>query len=185
MTLNRQAKQRLARKDRKARNVAGKELKAIQRQRNLVELGKTLVAHDETTEVDGKPVTTKVYDLPPTGPKNGRGRVKEPQQMRAYNNSASLVWIGGKTHPTQGMQHKTRPGEKELHLEAIGEDGGRTFAKEVAKAQSVPVPLDQIPELGVPIVPTIGAFADHDPAQGAAIDHSIATGEPLFAEPQQ
>ena len=26
----------------------------------------------------------------------------------------------------------------------------------------------------------IGEFADHDKQQGAAIDHSIATGEPLF-----
>ena len=29
---------------------------------------------------------------------------------------------------------------------------------------------------------TIGQFADRDPKQGEAIDHSIATGEGLFAE---
>lgn len=32
--------------------------------------------------------------------------------------------------------------------------------------------------------PVIGEFADHDPQQGAAIDHSIATGEPLFDDSQ-
>ena len=36
--------------------------------------------------------------------------------------------------------------------------------------------------LGEPL--TIGEFADRDPEQGAAIDHSVATGEPLFAVPE-
>jgi hypothetical protein len=35
------------------------------------------------------------------------------------------------------------------------------------------------------VIATIGEFADHDPAQGAAIDHSIATGKGLFAEPMR
>ena len=39
-------------------------------------------------------------------------------------------------------------------------------------------------KLTKPIKTTIGEFADRDPKQGAAIDHSIATGAPLFASSQ-
>jgi hypothetical protein len=78
-----------------------------------------------------------------------------------------LTWLNGKQYAHHGAQSKTRPGNKELHAEA-----------NIANAAFVPpgfVPVD-------PTKVTIGEFADHDPQQGAAIDHSIATGEPLFAE---
>jgi hypothetical protein len=58
-----------------------------------------------------------------------------------------------------------------------------TFVQAVVEdnAQESPVPQQSSGiERGTPV--TIGQFTDHDPEQGAAIDHSIATGGPLFED---
>jgi len=204
-SLNKQAKNRLKRLDRKFYNIGKKIMKARDRRLALVALGKTLVPGKRTVTVGFKEVevprqrkkvlqrVTEVKDvlvLPKTGPKTGRGQVKEPTQFHiTYGNSTSLAFISGKTYRHHGAQRKTRPGEKELRIEANVANGIGELARQESKAREPKtpnisiVPLDHA--LAEPVEVTIGEYADRDPQQGAAIDHSITTGEPLFAEPKQ
>lgn len=43
-----------------------------------------------------------------------------------------LSWLGGKTYPTHFASRKNRPGNKELHTEAIAEDKARDAANILA-----------------------------------------------------
>ena len=112
---------------RKLRNLEGKRLRAAQRQSELVELGKTLIKTEvDGPEVDGKPTKVTKYELPPV--------VAAP----AFNNPPHLSFAGMKRFRHHGVQGKLRPGNKELHAEAIVEDASRTFTKECDKATGVP-----------------------------------------------
>ena len=63
----------------------------------------------------------------------------------------------------------------------------RPVEKAKTEFQVAEVPATLPPNSGdtlkvvVPVEVSIGEFADRDAAQGAAIDHSVKTGEPLFA----
>jgi hypothetical protein len=63
---------------------------------------------------------------------------------------------------TAAVTNKNKPGRKPEHTEALAIN--EIWERERLTAEA-----------------HVGEFADHDPAQGAAIDHSIATGEGLFA----
>jgi hypothetical protein len=120
--------QRLAKKlTRKVRNLEAKRVRAAQRQIELVELGKTLVKKEVPgPEVDGKPTTVTTYELP------------EVQAAPAFNNPPHLSFVGMKRYRHHGLSMKNRPGNKELHAEAIVEDASRTFTKECDKAMGIP-----------------------------------------------
>lgn len=102
----------------------------------------------------------------------------QPRDMR---------WIGAKMQPNSNGARKNRPGEKELHAQAEQENHDRSVAlKHTVEFHTTDPDAELPPHSGeTKVVMTkavIGAFADRDAAQGAAIDHSIATGEPLFRE---
>jgi hypothetical protein len=95
-----------------------------------------------------------------------------------------LGWINGKTFRHSGNSKKNRSGLKPEHTAAQVENGlGRLASKEFDVRIGITPPgvVKQDIEFTQPIVPSIGQFADRNPEQGAAIDHSIATGEGLFA----
>lgn len=166
---------------RKLYNTGRKIIAAGLRHAALVEAGKTVVV----TEKDG----VKSYDFapapisfePPTPPR--------------------LSWVGAKQYIQQGDSRKLRSGFGTEHAEAIPENASRVLAKEIDKAlmpdvpivEPATVPAPDVAEVtSIPLTTTapegvelvqahIGQFADRDPIQGAAIDHSIATGEPLFS----
>ena len=106
------------------------------------------------TETDG----VKTYALP------SLPKVVEPPTPN------KLSWLGGKQY---GDSRKNRSGVSPEHRLALVENASRTFAVEIEKALKSEIAPD--------VMPIIGEFADRDPAQGAAIDHAIATGEGLFA----
>jgi hypothetical protein len=133
---------------RNAANDYKKALKAEARHLTDIELGKTVIETEvptgEFTE-DGKPVTKKVLDFPPTGPKNCRGRVKQPKEFQPTPfSSTSLLWIGAKSFKQHGTQRKLRPGNKELHAVAIPEnqafDGLAVLAKQEAAKRAADAP---------------------------------------------
>lgn len=101
---------------RKLRNLEGKRVRSAQRQSELVELGKTLIKTEvDGPEVDGKPTKVVKYELPPV--------VAAP----AFNNPPHLAFVGMKRYSHHLVQGKLRPGNKELHAEAIVEDASRTY----------------------------------------------------------
>lgn len=123
------------------RNSANKYKKALRAEARglaLVELGKTVIETEVPTGnvVDGKPETKKVLSFPPTGPKNSRGRVKQPKEFQPSPfSSTSLLWVGAKQHAHTGAQRKSRPGNKELHAAAIPDNQAfalATLAKQEA-----------------------------------------------------
>ena|SRR5258708_524972 len=164
----RAAKQYDKKRSLKVRNRLDKKTKAAFRLLAQIELGKTVVTTEVPTGeiVDGVAETKTVLSLP------------EPKFR--YVNPTRFGWLGAKTYPQQGLSRKNRPGNKELHSKAVVEDASRMFAKEVDRALA-PAEATKIPIVPINAVATIGQFADRDPVQGAAIDHSIATGEGLFA----
>jgi hypothetical protein len=220
MTLNKQTKNRAARMTRSLYNTGRKIIKAEERRQELVAIGKTLLkkevptgqetvitkfAEDGTKQETRTPEMKTVYVLPKSGPKNCRGREKEPTHFRlGYGQSTVLAFLRGKCHIQHGAQRKTRPGEKILHNEALPTNDIYNVLRPALDAAETPEAEQQVvriaaylghtlgvkpkPERPVlPVIdpeklPEIGEFADRDPQQGAAIDHSIATGEPLFAE---
>lgn len=117
MTPERIVKQAQKRQDRKGRNLIGKILRAEQRQKALIELGKTVI-EVETKDEEGN--VTKHYDFPPVPKFRGRS-------------IHSLAWLSAKTSK-QGVSRKHRPSFQVEQGEAIIEDASRTFAKEVDKA---------------------------------------------------
>ena len=168
-TLNKQAVNRLNRLDRKSRNAAAKGLRKLERQRDLVELGKSLIPGKRTvttgfveTEVphrgnqrESRKILQRVTEVKdvlvsPTGPKNSRGRLKEPTHFRSgYGNSASLVFLGGKSFPHHGAQRKTRPGEKELHTTALIENAEFVPTPKPTLTPDIPViDPEKLPEIG-------------------------------------
>lgn len=138
---------------RRVRNHAAKVARTAARRVELIEGGKTVIV----TETDG----VKTYALPPTP------KIVEPPTPN------KLSWLGGKQHSQQGDSRKNRSGVSPEHRLALVENASRTFAVEIEKALKSEIAPD--------VMPIIGEFADRDPAQGAAIDHAIATGEGLFA----
>jgi hypothetical protein len=95
------------------------------------------------------------------------------------HNFPRLSWINTKTYSTHFDSRRNRSGHALEETEARVENALGALARQELKDR-----VDAMRgTLVKPIVPTIGEFADYDAAQGAAIDHSIATGEPLFAEP--
>jgi hypothetical protein len=108
------------------RNLEAKRLRAAQRQRELVELGKTLIETEvDGPEVDGKPTKVKKYELP-------------VERVIPTINISAHAFVGEKMRRTHSLSMRNRPGNKELHAEAIVEDASRTFTKECDKAMSVP-----------------------------------------------
>ena len=75
---------------------------------------------------------------------------------------------------TVAVTNKNKPGRKPEHTEALQ-------ANEIWEREKLNdfKEGDEIYDFSQ--IPYIGEFADHDPEQGAAIDHAIATGEGLFA----
>lgn len=130
MTLAATYQRQTKRLTRKLRNLEAKRLRAAQRQLELVELGKTLIKVETDSETekneDGTPKKVVSYELPPV--------VEAP----TFNNPPHLAFAGMKRYRHQFMTGKGRPGNKELHAEAIVEDASRTFTKECDKAMSVP-----------------------------------------------
>ena len=121
------ATQRTKRLQRKLRNLEGKRVRSAQRRLDLVELGKTLIKTEvDGPEVDGKPTKVVKYELPE--------RVVAP----AFNKPPHLSFAGMKRYRQHSAQGKLRPGNKELHAQAIVEDASRTFTKECDKAAGVP-----------------------------------------------
>jgi hypothetical protein len=157
----------LKRKDRAVYNTSMKIVRAEERRQELVALGKSLVPGKRTVitgyeEIEvpprGKQKTgrkilrrvTEVVDvfIPSTGPKTTRGLVKEPTQFRSgYGNSVSLVFLGGKSFPHHGAQHKTRPGEKELHASALLEN--EAFVPTPKTPDILVIDPKKLPEIGV------------------------------------
>ena len=137
---------------RRVRNHAAKVTRAAARHAELSEAGKAVIV----TETDG----VKTYALP------SLPKVVEPPTPN------KLSWLGGKQYK-QGDSRKNRSGVSPEHRLALVENASRTFAVEIEKALKSEIAPD--------VMPIIGEFADRDPAQGAAIDHAIATGEGLFA----
>lgn len=182
MTTTARAVKQLAQKlTRNAYNTGRKIIAAQQRKEALIELGKTVVV----TEKDG----VKSYDFAPT------------QQIIEPPTPPRLSWLGAKQYKQQGDSRKNRSHFGPEHTAAIPENASRILAKEIDKAllpdvpivEPVTVPAPDVAEVtSIPLTTTapegvelvqahIGQFADRDPVQGAAIDHSIATGEPLFS----
>jgi hypothetical protein len=121
------ATQQTKRLTRKLRNLEGKRVRSAQRRLDLVELGKTLIKTEvDGPEVDGKPTKVVKYELP------------EKVVAPAFNNPPHLSFVGMKRYRHHGLSMKNRPGNKELHAEAIVEDASRTFTKECDKAAGVP-----------------------------------------------
>lgn len=127
MTLARDHQRQAKRLNRKLRNLEGKRVRAEQRRLNLVELGKTLIKTEiDGPEVDGKPTKVIQYEL------------SAVVEQSAFNNPPHLTFAGMKRFRHHGIQGKSRPGNKELHAEAIVEDASRTFTKACDAAMSVP-----------------------------------------------
>jgi hypothetical protein len=121
------ATQQTKRLTRKLRNLEGKRVRSAQRRLDLVELGKTLIKTEvDGPEVDGKPTKVVKYELP------------EKVVAPAFNNPPHLSFVGMKRYRHHGLSMKNRPGNKELHAEAIVEDASRTFTKECDKAMGIP-----------------------------------------------
>jgi hypothetical protein len=136
---------------RRRNNEINKAAKAYARRLADIELGKTVIETDvptgEFTE-DGKPVTKKVLSFPATGPKNGRGRVKQPQEFQVgLGSSTALAFLGAKSHKHAGPQAKSRPGNKELHAAAIPENQAFTALALLAKQEAAKRAID----LSVPV----------------------------------
>ena len=170
-SLNKAAKNRLTRLDRKTRNRAGKSLRAIERNDELVAIGKTLIPKEVPTGllIDGVAQKKTIY-VEQTIPRGPRGMYGMTSRRDSF--------LSGKSFTQSGGGRKNRPGNKELHAEALIENAA--FVPKVK-----PVPTPDIPVIDPENLPEIGEFADRDPQQGAAIDHSIATGEPLFAQHEE
>ena len=128
---------------RNSANKYKKELRAEARRLTLIELGKTVIETEVPTGnvVDGKPETKKVLSFPPTGPKNSRGRVKQPKEFQPSPfSSTSLLWVGAKQHAHTGARRKSRPGNKELHAAAISDNQAfalATLAKQEAAERKI------------------------------------------------
>ena len=137
------------------RNAANKYKKALRAEARglaLIELGKTVIETEVPTGnvVDGKPETKKVLSFPPTGPKNSRGRVKQPKEFQPSPfSSTSLLWVGAKQHAHTGARRKSRPGNKELHAAAILDNQAfalATLAKQEAERKIMGSALDKAEE---------------------------------------
>lgn len=155
-------------KDRRVLNVARKIVKAGARQAALVELGKTVV----TTVVDG----VETLALP------------EPPKIVERLTPPRLSWVGGKQFPQHGDSQKGRSGHGPEHKDGVVEHASRLFADEVTKAlapdtpavNGEPIATAPAPEVADIMQAVIGEYADYDAAKGAALDHSLAMGEPLL-----
>ena len=143
--------------DRQERNKQRKQAKAAQTKANFAMLGRLVFEREVPTGevVDGVAVTEKVLDFPPAIRTSKDGSIlplpepKYPNYPHAavFASSSFPRGVAPKTFPLSGLSMKNRPGNKELHGEAIVEDASRTFANEVAKAmtpEETPVPV--VPE---------------------------------------
>jgi hypothetical protein len=129
MTLARD-NQRVAKKlTRRVRNLEAKRLRAVQRRNELVELGKTVVTTYSLSETekneDGTPKQIAHHELP-------------PEPLNPAFNIPAHIFVGEKMRKTHFLTMRNRPGNKELHAEAIIEDASRTFTKACDAAMSVP-----------------------------------------------
>jgi hypothetical protein len=174
-SLNKAAKNRLNRLDRKTRNRAGKSLRAIERNDELVAFGKTLVPKEVPTGllIDGVAQKKTIY-VEQTIPRGPRGMYGMTSRRDSF--------LSGKSFSQSNGGRKNRPGNKELHNDALVLNS--TFVPKPKPTPDIPVIDVEQPIMGeyAEKFAEIGEFADRDPQQGAAIDHSIATGDPLFAE---
>lgn len=116
MTPERIARQAQKRQDRRGRNLIGKILRAEQRQKALIELGKTVITTKDKEGVEH-------YSFPPAPP--------------AMPSISRLSHIAAKTRKL-AVPRKNRLTFKVEHTEALTEDASRTFAKEVDKILNPP-----------------------------------------------
>ena len=80
--------------------------------------------------------------------RDSTGREKEPTHFKlGYGQSTALAFLSGKGHIQHGEQRKTRPGEKELHTEALVENAA--FVPKVA------APTPDIPVINPEKLPVI------------------------------
>lgn len=136
MTPEKKTKQAQKRQDRKGRNLIGKILRAEQRQKALIELGRTVI-EVETKDEEGN--VTKHYDFPPTPRVRGRS-------------ISSLYHINAKTSKASGIPRKNRPSFQVEQAQAIVEDASRSLAKAIDKALA-PESEDKIIPAGT-VIPT-------------------------------
>lgn len=120
MTPERIEKQARKRQERRERNHRMKVANAVLRQRQLVELGKTVI-EVETKDEEGN--VTKHYDFPPTPRVRGRS-------------ISSLYHINAKTSKASGVPRKNRPSFQVEQAQAIVEDASRSLAKAIEQAQA-------------------------------------------------
>jgi hypothetical protein len=134
---------------RREKNRLAKIAKAAERQANLAIIGK-LVFEKEVIAADGTKSTT--LNLPPFIKTSLDGSIL-PLRDNRLGTALPLSFIGAKSHPHQGLSRKNRPGNKELHTDAIVENASRSLAVEIDKALAPPVaeetPIPVIPENAV------------------------------------
>jgi hypothetical protein len=126
MTIARDAKTLAAKLSRQEKNKEVKALKAEQRKRVLANQGQMCRAIEEMAEKAGvKPDYDLVFN-------------PEPRQMAPT--VFPLAWLGGKMSANSYGGRSGRSGHLLEHTESIGENGSRTFAKQVDLALNPPAP---------------------------------------------
>jgi hypothetical protein len=139
---------------RKQRNREAKLAKTIARQSNLALVGK--LVYDRVVgmdlETEGGPTEIKVLDFPPAIRTSRDGSILPlknrsndiPSRIAGYG-STSLLHVSAKQHRQHGPSMKTRPGNPQLHAEAVVEDASRSLAKQIdaalAPADTTPIPV--------------------------------------------
>ena len=132
------------------RNKQAKTVKREIRQANLAVVGRLVfekeVPTGETNE-DGTQKTKTVLCLPPFIRTASDGSIL-PLKNREPRSVPSLAFIGAKTYRHHGGHAKTRPGNKELHGEAIVELHSRSLAVAIDAVLNPPegTPIPVVPE---------------------------------------
>lgn len=95
-------------------------------------------------------------------------------------NATEIDWFD--THP-RPVEAKTEFQVTKIPATLPPNSGDTLKVVEAIEIAKTEIRLAGLPEpnIDVTIPATIGEFADRDAAQGVAIDHSVKTGEPLFA----
>lgn len=106
--------------------------------------------------------------------------IKASEQYEKMRNLPRGQWLNGKLFKNAHADRKSRPGESVLHAQGEQENHDRSVALKHTVEFHTTDPDAELPPHSGETKVVVGEFADHDAAQGAAIDHSIATGEPLL-----
>jgi hypothetical protein len=148
---------------RNEKNKAAKVAKAAARQANLALIGQLVYekevptgkvsvvstfAEDGTETKTTTPEMKTTLCLPPAIRTAKDGSIL-PLKQREPRSVPALAFIGAKTYKHHGAQSKLRPGNKELHGEAIVELHSRSLAVEIDKALNPP----EAEGTPIPVVP--------------------------------